>query len=118
MVSMDTLILQMMTQAQKLVKADRASLFLVDNKNQQLYAREIFLFLSPRYWKLSFLEYSTSPRMFLKMRLEIPSRTTMKFGKIYKDHSGRSVRFVPWQISPQHGHSWPCSRHWADSQRG
>ena len=43
MVSMDTLILQMMTQAQKLVNADRASLFLVDNKNQQLYARKIFL---------------------------------------------------------------------------
>ena len=42
MVSMDTLILQMMTQAQKLVNADRASLFLVDNKNHQLYAREIF----------------------------------------------------------------------------
>ena len=41
MVSMDTLILQMMNQAQKLVKADRASLFLVDNKNNQLYAREI-----------------------------------------------------------------------------
>ena len=39
MVSMDTLILQMMNQAQKLVKADRASLFLVDNKNKQLYAR-------------------------------------------------------------------------------
>ena len=39
---MDTLILQMMTQAQKLVNADRASLFLVDNKNHQLYARDIF----------------------------------------------------------------------------
>ena len=44
MVSMDTLILQMMNQAQKLVKADRASLFLVDNKNNQLYAREILTF--------------------------------------------------------------------------
>ena len=43
MVSMDTLILQMMSQAQKLVNADRASLFLVDNKNSQLYARQIFL---------------------------------------------------------------------------
>ena len=41
MVSMDTLILQIMNQAQKLVNADRASLFLVDNKNNQLYAREI-----------------------------------------------------------------------------
>ena len=39
MVSMDTLILQMMNQAQKLVKADRASLFLVDSKTGQLYAR-------------------------------------------------------------------------------
>ena len=44
MVSMDTLILQMMNQAQKLVKADRASLFLVDNKNNQLYARDILTF--------------------------------------------------------------------------
>ena len=39
MVSMDTLILQIMNQAQKLVNADRASLFLVDSKNSQLYAR-------------------------------------------------------------------------------
>ena len=39
MISMDTLIVQIMNQAQKLVDADRASLFLVDNKNQQLYAR-------------------------------------------------------------------------------
>ena len=39
MVSMDTLILQIMNQAQKLVNADRASLFLVDSKTRQLYAR-------------------------------------------------------------------------------
>ena len=39
MVSMDTLILQIMNQAQKLVNADRASLFLVDSRNDQLYAR-------------------------------------------------------------------------------
>ena len=39
MISMDTLIVQMMNQAQKLVNADRASLFLVDNRNKQLYAR-------------------------------------------------------------------------------
>ena len=39
MVSMDTLILQIMNQAQKLVNADRASLFLVDSKTGQLYAR-------------------------------------------------------------------------------
>lgn len=36
---MDTLIVQIMNQAQKLVNADRASLFLMDNKNHQLYAR-------------------------------------------------------------------------------
>ena len=36
---MDTLILQIMNQAQKLVNADRASLFLVDSKTGQLYAR-------------------------------------------------------------------------------
>ncbi|KAK4302236.1 hypothetical protein Pmani_025660, partial [Petrolisthes manimaculis] len=39
MVSMDTLIMKIMNFAQKLVNADRASLFLVDNKNRQLYAR-------------------------------------------------------------------------------
>ena len=89
---MDTLILQMMTQAQKLVKADRASLFLVDNKNQQLYAREIFLFLSPRYWKLSFLEYSTSPRMYVRMRRPAILNLTMKFGNIWKYFNVRSVR--------------------------
>ena len=39
MISMDTLIVQMMNQAQLLVDADRASLFLVDNRNNQIYAR-------------------------------------------------------------------------------
>ena len=39
MVIMDKLILQIMNQAQKLVNADRASLFLVDSRNDQLYAR-------------------------------------------------------------------------------
>ncbi|CAL4103819.1 unnamed protein product, partial [Meganyctiphanes norvegica] len=39
MVSMDTLIMKVMSFAQKLVSADRASLFLVDAKNRQLYAR-------------------------------------------------------------------------------
>jgi cAMP and cAMP-inhibited cGMP 3',5'-cyclic phosphodiesterase 10 len=39
MISMDTLIVQIMNQAQKLVDADRASLFLVDAKTNQLYAR-------------------------------------------------------------------------------
>ena len=37
--SVDTLITQILNQAQKLVGADRASLFLVDNKTNQLYAR-------------------------------------------------------------------------------
>merc|ERR550534_2532221 len=36
---MDTLIVQIMNQAQKLVNADRTSLFLVDSKTKQLYAR-------------------------------------------------------------------------------
>ncbi|XP_063873308.1 probable 3',5'-cyclic phosphodiesterase pde-5 isoform X2 [Scylla paramamosain] len=39
MVSMDTLIMKVMNFAQRLVNADRASLFLVDSKNKQLYAR-------------------------------------------------------------------------------
>ena len=39
MISMDTLIVQMMNQAQLLVDADRASLFLVDNRSNQIYAR-------------------------------------------------------------------------------
>ena len=39
MISMDTLIVQIMNQAQKLVNADRTSLFLVDSKTKQLYAR-------------------------------------------------------------------------------
>ena len=39
MVSMDTLIMKLMNFAQKLVDADRASLFLVDAKTNQLYAR-------------------------------------------------------------------------------
>ncbi|XP_066975379.1 probable 3',5'-cyclic phosphodiesterase pde-5 [Macrobrachium rosenbergii] len=39
MVSMDTLIMKVMNFAQRLVNADRASLFLVDSKNRQLYAR-------------------------------------------------------------------------------
>ena len=39
MISMDTLIVQMMNQAQRLVNADRASLFLVDNRSNQIYAR-------------------------------------------------------------------------------
>ena len=37
--SVDTLITQILNQAQKLVNADRASLFLVDIKTNQLYAR-------------------------------------------------------------------------------
>lgn len=36
---MDTLIIKIMNFAQKLVDADRASLFLVDAKTNQLYAR-------------------------------------------------------------------------------
>ena len=44
MISMDTLILQIMNQAQKLVNADRASLFLVDSRNEQLYARFEMMF--------------------------------------------------------------------------
>ena len=36
---MDTLIVKIMNFAQKLVSADRASLFLVDAKTNQLYAR-------------------------------------------------------------------------------
>ena len=39
MISMDTLIVQIMNQAQKLVNADRASLFLVDSRSRELYAR-------------------------------------------------------------------------------
>ncbi|XP_076053728.1 putative 3',5'-cyclic phosphodiesterase pde-5 isoform X1 [Oratosquilla oratoria] len=39
MVSMDTLIMKVMNFAQKLVNADRASLFLVDSKNRELFAR-------------------------------------------------------------------------------
>jgi cAMP and cAMP-inhibited cGMP 3',5'-cyclic phosphodiesterase 10 len=36
---MDTLIMKIMNFAQRLVDADRASLFLVDTKNKELYAR-------------------------------------------------------------------------------
>ncbi len=36
---MDALIVKIMNFAQKLVSADRASLFLVDSKTNQLYAR-------------------------------------------------------------------------------
>jgi len=39
MVSIDTLIAKVMNFAQKLVDADRASLFLVDHKAEELYAR-------------------------------------------------------------------------------
>ena len=39
MISMDSLITKIMNFAQKLVDADRASLFLVDSKTNQLYAR-------------------------------------------------------------------------------
>jgi cAMP and cAMP-inhibited cGMP 3',5'-cyclic phosphodiesterase 10 len=39
MVSMDALIMKIMNFAQRLVDADRASLFLVDNRNKELYAR-------------------------------------------------------------------------------
>ncbi|XP_066144330.1 probable 3',5'-cyclic phosphodiesterase pde-5 isoform X3 [Euwallacea fornicatus] len=38
MVSMDMLVMKIMNFAQRLVNADRASLFLVDNKNKELYA--------------------------------------------------------------------------------
>lgn len=38
MVSMDTLVMKIMNFAQRLVDADRASLFLVDSKNKELYA--------------------------------------------------------------------------------
>ncbi|XP_078610526.1 putative 3',5'-cyclic phosphodiesterase pde-5 isoform X3 [Branchiostoma floridae x Branchiostoma japonicum] len=38
-VSMDTVIMKIMNHAQKLVTADRASLFLVDSKTNELYAR-------------------------------------------------------------------------------
>jgi len=39
MVSMDALVVKVMTYAQRLVDADRASLFLVDSRNKELYAR-------------------------------------------------------------------------------
>ncbi|KAJ8872744.1 hypothetical protein PR048_026360 [Dryococelus australis] len=39
MVSMDALVIKIMNFAQRLVDADRASLFLVDSKSQELYAR-------------------------------------------------------------------------------
>ncbi|KAG8238047.1 hypothetical protein J437_LFUL013213, partial [Ladona fulva] len=39
MVSMDALVIKVMNFAQRLVDADRASLFLVDNKSRELYAR-------------------------------------------------------------------------------
>lgn len=39
MVSMDAVIVKIMTFAQKLVNADRASLFLVDGRTKELYAR-------------------------------------------------------------------------------
>ncbi|KAL1131147.1 hypothetical protein AAG570_012384 [Ranatra chinensis] len=39
MVSMDTLVTKIMNFAQRLVDADRASLFLLDSKNKELYAR-------------------------------------------------------------------------------
>lgn len=38
MVSMDMLVIKIMNFAQRLVDADRASLFLVDSKNKELYA--------------------------------------------------------------------------------
>lgn len=38
MVSMDTLVIKIMNFAQRLVDADRASLFLVDSKSKELYA--------------------------------------------------------------------------------
>ena len=56
-VSMDTLIVHIMNEAQKLVSADRASLFLVDNRRNELYARWVqhsFAFCS-RLTKLSSL---------------------------------------------------------------
>jgi cAMP and cAMP-inhibited cGMP 3',5'-cyclic phosphodiesterase 10 len=53
MISMDTLIVQIMNQAQKLVDADRASLFLVDAKTNQLYARSYSTSQGTlrQYWK-------------------------------------------------------------------
>lgn len=39
MVSLDSLVTKIMNFAQRLVDADRASLFLLDAKNKQLYAR-------------------------------------------------------------------------------
>ena len=39
MVSMDTLITKIMNFAQRLVTADRASLFLMDGRTKELYAR-------------------------------------------------------------------------------
>jgi cAMP and cAMP-inhibited cGMP 3',5'-cyclic phosphodiesterase 10 len=39
MVSMDALVVKVMTYAQRLVDADRASLFLVDSRSKELYAR-------------------------------------------------------------------------------
>ena len=39
MVSMDTLITKIMNFAQRLVTADRASLFLMDSRTKELYAR-------------------------------------------------------------------------------
>lgn len=39
MVSIDMLVKKVMNFAQRLVDADRASLFLVDNKNHELYAK-------------------------------------------------------------------------------
>ena len=39
MTSMNSLIVQSLNQAQKMVDADRASLFLIDTKTNQLYAK-------------------------------------------------------------------------------
>ena len=39
MTSMNSLIVQSLTQAQRMVAADRASLFLIDTKTNQLYAK-------------------------------------------------------------------------------
>ena len=48
MISMDSLITKIMNFAQKLVDADRASLFLVDSKTNQLYARIFDIKKKPR----------------------------------------------------------------------
>ena len=77
MMSVDTLITQIINQAQKMVGADRASLFLLDNKTNQLYARW-------RLWTYNVFQHIIIGAEYLTYRVIITGRLKLETTRLGK----------------------------------